>query len=423
LEKFSWLSDQGARILINHLQDGIFAAEKEKLVYVNHRLAEILGYKINTLLGSNFIDLIVEEDRSLVLERRSARISGETVPEQYEIRLLTAQGALIFCSLNVGLRKDENGQITTVGSIRDITLQKSELSNLEASQFELQSIFDNLPDIFYRTNLQGIIIMISPSCFEILGYRQEVMLGSPMENYYTSPDERQKIVQAIKDNHGKATQVQASINHKDGSIVWISTNAAVRLDKDGNPIYIEGVARDITARKLMEEQLTQLTRIDGLTGVYNRTFFMNKSNEVLSFMKRYQRPASMMMMDLDHFKTINDTHGHHIGDLALIAFTLGCQKEIRESDIMGRLGGEEFGLMLPETSIENAQKLAERILLRIEAIEIPVAELILKITVSIGLVEINTNIHTLDDALRIADRAMYQAKDKGRNQVVTYNSL
>ncbi|MGV8935143.1 MAG: PAS domain-containing protein, partial [Gallionellaceae bacterium] len=175
MEKFSWLSDQGARILINHLQDGIFAAEKEKLVYVNHRLAEILGYKINTLLGSNFIDLIVEEDRSLVLERRSARISGETVPEQYEIRLLTAQGALIFCSLNVGLRKDENGQITTVGSIRDITLQKSELSNLEASQFELQSIFDNLPDIFYRTNLQGIIIMISPSCFEILGYRQEVM--------------------------------------------------------------------------------------------------------------------------------------------------------------------------------------------------------------------------------------------------------
>ncbi|MGV8935142.1 MAG: diguanylate cyclase, partial [Gallionellaceae bacterium] len=236
-------------------------------------------------------------------------------------------------------------------------------------------------------------------------------------------DERQKIVQAIKDNHGKATQVQASINHKDGSIVWISTNAAVRLDKDGNPIYIEGVARDITARKLMEEQLTQLTRIDGLTGVYNRTFFMNKSNEVLSFMKRYQRPASMMMMDLDHFKLINDTHGHHIGDLALIAFTLGCQKEIRESDIMGRLGGEEFGLMLPETSIENAQTLAERMRLRIAAIEIPVAELILKITVSIGLVEINTNIHTLDDALRIADRAMYQAKDKGRNQVVTYNSL
>ena len=77
--------------------------------------------------------------------------------------------------------------------------------------------------------------------------------------------------------------------------------------------------------------------------------------------------------------------------------------------------------MLPETSIENAQTLAERIRLRIEAIEIPVAELILKITVSIGLVEVNTNIHTLDDALRIADRAMYQAKDKGRNQVVTYN--
>ena len=304
-------------------------------------------------------------------------------------------------------------------SFRDVTLLKAEIAKLEATKTDLESIFEQLPDVFYRTNMQGIITLISPSCFEILGYRQEVMLGTLMADYYKTPEERQKIVKAITDGKGKATKVEAAFKHKDDSIVWISTSAAVRLDADKKPIFIEGVARDISDRKRMEDQLTMLSRIDGLTGVFSRNYFMDRCDELFKVMRRYEHSASMLMMDLDHFKNINDSYGHHVGDLALIAFTRVCQQEIRESDVLGRLGGEEYGLMMPETTVQNAQALAERIRMHTAAIEIPVGKKIIKITVSIGLVELSTVAQTLDDALRYADQAMYKAKLKGRNQVVT----
>ena len=135
-------------------------------------------------------------------------------------------------------------------------------------------------------------------------------------------------------------------------------------------------------------------------------------------MRRYRRPASMMVADLDHFKMINDKYGHHAGDLALKAFTDVCRQEIRESDILGRLGGEEFGVMLPETTIQHARILAECIRKATSALEIKLDDQAVRIAVSIGLVELSTEGATLDAAMRSADLAMYQAKAGGRNQVV-----
>ena len=418
MEKFSWMSDQGCRVLIDHLQDGIFVIEEGMMAYVNLRFAEMLGRTVNELIGLPFIELIAVEEQSLVWERHRARLSGEKVPDQYDLHLSTAQGSLIFCSMNVSLTENPQGHTVAIGSVRDVTQQKVALAELEASKMELKSIYNELPDVFYRTNMQGIITMISPSCFDVNGYRQQEMLGTAMSDYYVTPEERQKIVQAITDGGGKATQVEAGLRHKDGSIIWISTNAFVRYDSNRQPISVEGVARDISERKRMEDQLTTLSRTDGLTGVYSRRYFMDKSEEVIKVMRRYQRPASMMIADLDHFKKINDSYGHHIGDLALIAFIKACRQEIRESDVLGRLGGEEFGLMLPETPIENAQVLAERIR-KAAAIEIPVGDHTIGITVSIGVVELSAEDRSLYSVMCRADLAMYQAKEIGRNQVVT----
>jgi diguanylate cyclase (GGDEF)-like protein/PAS domain S-box-containing protein len=419
LDKFSWLSDQGCRVLIDHLQDGIFAIEAGVFVYVNPGLAKMLGYPVNELIGRAFIDFIAANDQALVWERHRARLSGESVPDQYEITLKNADGSLIFCSISTSLSENPQGHTVAIGSVRDVSQQKAELAALEASKGELKSIFDELPDVFYRTDMQGIITMISPSCYDIIAYRQEEMLGTPMSDYYESPEDRQKIVQAITDGGGKATKVEAGLRHKNGSIVWISTNAFVRYDSNRQPVSVDGVARDISERKRMEDQLTELSRIDGLTGVYSRRHFWDKSEAVIDVMRRYQRPASMMMLDLDLFKNINDTYGHHVGDLALIAFIKACRQEIRESDVLGRLGGEEFALMLPETPIQNAQVLAERIRAATAAIEIPAGSHRVSFTVSIGVVELNAGDQSLDCVMDRADRAMYQAKQRGRNQVIT----
>lgn len=183
LEKFSWLSERGSQVIINHLQDGIYVIEEGALVYVNPPLAKILGYKVSELIGRAFIGLVATEDRPIALERYRARLSGEDVPMQYDIRLITAQGSLIWCAINVGLHKNPEGVQVTVGSARDVTQQKAELAELEASELELKSIFDQLPDVFYRTNMQGIITKISPSCFDVIGYRPEAMIGTAMAYY------------------------------------------------------------------------------------------------------------------------------------------------------------------------------------------------------------------------------------------------
>lgn len=419
MNNLSWLSKQDYQVLINHLQDGIFVIEDGKFTYVNKPLAAIFGYPVEELIGRPFVDVIADEDKSMVSERHRARVAGRKVPEFYDLHIVTGQGTMICCSMSVGLSKNQAGATVVVGSVRDVTQQKAALAELQASKEELEAIFDHLPDIFYRANMQGILTKMSSACYDILGYRQDEMLGTALSGYYNTPDERQKITQAIIAGGGKATRVEAALKHKNGSIIWISTSAFVRHDPDGQPIFIEGMARDVSEHKQLENQLLALSRTDGLTGVYNRGYFMDKSEEVINMMRRYQRPASMMIADLDRFKTINDNYGHHAGDLALKIFTDVCRQQIRESDILGRLGGEEFGLMLPETTIHQAQVLAERIRQAIAAVEIPFDDRTFGITVSIGLVELGAEDTSLQEVMRRADVAMYQAKARGRNQVVT----
>jgi PAS domain S-box-containing protein len=156
VEQFSWLSEQDYQVLIDHLQDGIFVIEDGKFTYVNQRLANMFGYPINELIGRPFIELVADEDKVMVSERHRARLAGEMVPNLYDIQIATGHGSKICCSLNVGLSKSPAGKLVAVGSVRDVTQQKAALAELKASKDELKSIFDHLPDVFYRTDMQGI---------------------------------------------------------------------------------------------------------------------------------------------------------------------------------------------------------------------------------------------------------------------------
>lgn len=417
MDHFKWLSEQGYRVLTDHLQDGVFVIADEKFIYVNQSLAEMFGYSIDELIGRAFIDVVAEQDKSMVLERHHNRLAGKQEPEFYDLHITTAQGSTICCSINVGLGTNQAGQIVAIGSVRDVTRQKAAQEELQASKDELKAIFDNLPDVFYRTDMQGIVTKISPSCFKALGYTPEEFLGTSLASYYNNPDDRERVVQAIVKGGGQATHVEAALKRKDGTVIWVATSARIRVGPDGTPECIEGIARDISDRKRLEEQLMALSRIDVLTGAYNRGHFMEKSEDVIKLVKRYRLIASMIMMDLDYFKTINDRYGHYGGDIALKAFAEVCQSEIREADIFGRLGGEEFALMLPETPIEQAGILAERIRRATESLRIPIDGQEMRITVSIGFAEIGNDDHALENALRKADRALYQAKEEGRNKV------
>jgi diguanylate cyclase (GGDEF)-like protein len=171
------------------------------------------------------------------------------------------------------------------------------------------------------------------------------------------------------------------------------------------------------AHEETRSSLEKLASTDALTGLYNRRQFMLLANAELARAQRYGRPISVALADLDHFKQVNDLYGHEAGDLALRAFADLVRDALRDSDVACRYGGEEFAFVFPETTPQEAAVFAERLRLRLEALIIPLTgSQHVRLTVSFGISDASA--HKLEDALRLADDALYQAKAKGRNQVL-----
>ncbi|KQX40356.1 hypothetical protein ASD04_06930 [Devosia sp. Root436] len=172
---------------------------------------------------------------------------------------------------------------------------------------------------------------------------------------------------------------------------------------------------DITEQKALETKLAHMAATDWLTGLLNRRAFVDMTEAALVDLCQNGRNAALLMFDVDHFKLINDTHGHQAGDQALRAIAKTCRSVLRANDLVARIGGEEFACFIPDTDMVNATMMAERLRLKIAALAIP--PMAFKITVSVGIANVPTSGVTLDQILTSADRAMYLAKSDGRNCV------
>jgi len=168
-----------------------------------------------------------------------------------------------------------------------------------------------------------------------------------------------------------------------------------------------------------KERVRRLARRDQLTGLFNRREFESRFEDEFSRARRYGHDLSVMMLDLDHFKRINDTHGHPAGDAVLRGMGRLLEETTRTVDVPGRYGGEEFAVLLPETPLENARRLAERIRVQLEAASFEGEEgQAFSVTASLGVALRTSKDAEPEDLLRRADRALYRAKDEGRNRVV-----
>jgi diguanylate cyclase (GGDEF)-like protein len=178
--------------------------------------------------------------------------------------------------------------------------------------------------------------------------------------------------------------------------------------------------RQFVARLELErvrDKLQIMATIDGLAGVLNRRRFMESATEELARARRYARPLSVIAIDLDYFKTVNDRFGHGAGDDVLAALAQTLQAQTRRQDIVGRLGGEEFAVILPETTIETAIALAERMRVEVSMVKLSVGGVPLTVTTSLGVAEMRPSDRTAEDLLGHADQALYRAKQQGRNRV------
>ncbi len=182
-------------------------------------------------------------------------------------------------------------------------------------------------------------------------------------------------------------------------------------------VFLQRAHRVSERLRLSEKRFRTLARTDPLTGCFNRRYFLELAEKEFYSARRYQHPLSLAMMDVDHFKRVNDLHGHQAGDEILRRLVQLSREQLRKSDILGRLGGEEFAVVLPHTDVATAHEIARRLCRAIAAERIPVAATSLGCTISVGVAELSPEINDLDQLLRSADTALYHAKENGRNRV------
>jgi diguanylate cyclase (GGDEF)-like protein len=205
--------------------------------------------------------------------------------------------------------------------------------------------------------------------------------------------------------------------HCDGSIVTVTIDGLVDRDEQGKFLRSQCVMHNITARKQMERELRHLATTDALTGLSNRRHFLDQMRAALARHRRHATPTLLLMIDLDLFKQVNDRYGHGVGDEVLRHCANLMSHSLRSNDLLGRLGGEEFGILLPDTDTTGALDFAERLRQR-AAHEVIVTEAgTVNVTLSIGLTAFTLEDHHIDVILARADRALYRAKESGRNLV------
>lgn len=199
-----------------------------------------------------------------------------------------------------------------------------------------------------------------------------------------------------------------------GEPVWALVNARTLVVADQPSVMVS--LTDLTEQKRVEVQLRELATIDPLTGAFNRRHFFELAEAEVARGARYRRPFSVAMLDLDHFKAVNDRFGHHVGDEALQQVVAAVRGQLRRQDILGRYGGEEFAFVFPETPLAGAAEVLERARAAVEGLSLVSAGERVPLTVSIGVVGWREG-ERLDETLGRADDALYEAKGAGRNRV------
>jgi diguanylate cyclase (GGDEF)-like protein len=213
---------------------------------------------------------------------------------------------------------------------------------------------------------------------------------------------------------------EIDMTSRDGRRRTLLVTARPLMDLTDEIIGIVESYRDITERKQIEQELRRMAVTDPLTGAFNRRLFMRRAQEEMDRSRRYQTSLTLLMLDIDHFKRVNDTFGHDAGDMVLKGLVAESMHQLRGSDVFCRLGGEEFAAILTHTSLEQGRLAAERLRQALNALEFETALGAVRFTVSIGLASMVKDGLSLAQIMKKADNALYEAKQRGRDSVVAF---
>ena len=324
---------------------------------------------------------------------------------------------------------------------KTLSMRQKEFINLNDKVIDSEklykSIFDASPDAIVMFDINYRILIASKSANEVLGFEGDCLVGENILQFFVDKESKRiekNIRRVFNENNIGTTNYRGKKNNN--STIYEVNSRAIK-DENGNSINLVSIIRDVTQKVILEEvlearekqykelakelelkniSLSERVSIDNLTGIKNRYYFDERIKEEVDLAKRQKVSFSLLLFDLDHFKLVNDNFGHDIGDKVLKRVTDAVSKIIRSYDIFARWGGEEFVVLMPNTTEAEAVPAAEKIRKTVEDISHPDIE---KITISIGIAiwEVDDDV---DQIFVKADKALYTAKNQGRNRVMVY---
>jgi diguanylate cyclase (GGDEF)-like protein/PAS domain S-box-containing protein len=388
---------------------------------VNPAFCDLLGYSADELTSRTFMDVTHPDDLEISIEHSRRQLEGEVDRLGIEKRFLRSDGTVVWAALTSTLARDgDGGPLHFVAQIEDVTERVRAQRALEEAEERFRNAFDYAPIGMALVDLDGHWLRVNPMLCEITGYTEAELLTRTSYDI-THPDDLERNlveVQRVIGGEKRAMRIEKRYVRPNGNTVWVRISTSLVRDADGKPLHFVSQIENVTDRKRAEKRLKELADHDSLTGLLNRRRFDEELRLTLLRLRRDGGQATLLLVDLDRFKSVNDTYGHKTGDDVLVAVAAALRDRLRETDVVARLGGDEFAAIALETGGEDARRVAADLAQALHALQITGGENELTVTASIGVVFLDqVSMADEDDALVAADRALYQAKSGGRDRI------
>ncbi len=417
-------SESQLHILFEQMAVGVARIQTQtgRFVQINQRYCDIVGYSHEEMASLDFQSITHPQDLQVELDSMERLKSGAIRDFTMEKRYFHKNGSVVWVELTVfpmwqtGTKPEFH-----IAIVQDITARKQAEENSLLQSAALEAAANAIA----ITDNNGILQWVNPAWTELTGYSKEESIGRN-PNIIKSGKQGVEFYKTMWNTilAGKVWRGEVVNKRKDGSLYYEEETITPVLDGQGQVKNFIAIKFDITERKQTEADLQRLAHTDVLTGVNNRRYLFELAGHEFEVAKRYQQPLSIIMFDLDHFKQINDMYGHSIGDKMLERVAQVTHAQLRDVDIIGRYGGEEFVVVLPMTNAQKAGLLAQRILDNVSAIRLHTEHGPAAVTLSIGIAETfhAPQDESVETVIRRADEAMYAAKQAGRNRAVIFDA-
>jgi diguanylate cyclase (GGDEF)-like protein/PAS domain S-box-containing protein len=391
-------------------------------IYISPQIEEMLGYPRAAWLNGDelWLDVVHPEDAERMVEADAeARATLSSLFAEY--RMVARDGSVIWVSEKAAVVRDEaTGTLYWQGVMVDITERKRTEDALAASERQYRSIFDAAAIGVMTLDLDGLILEVNATLEQVCEYPAGTLHGRPFRDYL-DPADHVSLARLAELSAGllDRCQLEHRFRRNDGSFMWCRTVMALVRDGAGRPAHSTAMLEDISDRKHAEAELLHRALHDPLTELPNRQLFLERLRGARA-RRLVGSGLAVIFLDVDGFKLVNDTLGHHAGDELLIAVARRLSEAVRPSDVIARFAGDEFLVLADEVgSPAGARNLAKRLTDRLRG-PFTVAGEVMSVTASLGVAYSADPADLPEEILRRADAAMYLAKQRGRNRVEVF---